>query len=84
MKKLSKSMQGDRKPSWDVAPEWASFIAMDKDGEWCWHETEPYLDHWEYVWCSDGNQTHASTEINPEKILEWKESVERRPCADIR
>ena len=29
------------KPSWDDAPEWANWLAMDKDGCWWWYEKEP-------------------------------------------
>lgn len=29
------------KPSWDDAPEWANWLAMDADGTWFWFEDEP-------------------------------------------
>jgi hypothetical protein len=29
------------KPSWDNAPEWANYLAMDSDGCWCWYERPP-------------------------------------------
>ncbi|TMN24530.1 hypothetical protein [Pseudoxanthomonas sp. X-1] len=28
-------------PSWDEAPLWAKFLAMDADGEWGWFEFQP-------------------------------------------
>lgn len=38
------------KPTWDNAPKWANFLAMDYDGEWYWHLEEPiYSDD---VWIS--------------------------------
>ena len=32
------------KPSWDSAPEWANWLAMDSDSEWFWYISEPHLD----------------------------------------
>lgn len=32
------------KPSWNDAPEWAQWLAMDEDGEWFWFESEPQLE----------------------------------------
>ena len=29
------------KPDWKDAPEWAQWVAMDKDGTWAWYEDEP-------------------------------------------
>lgn len=29
------------KPDWKDSPEWAKFLAMDSDEEWCWFEQEP-------------------------------------------
>lgn len=31
------------KPDWKDAPNWANWLAMDKDGEWWWFENEPEL-----------------------------------------
>jgi len=31
------------KPSWDDAPSWAQWLALDGDGEWYWYEVEPML-----------------------------------------
>jgi hypothetical protein len=28
------------KPSWNDAPKWAKWLAMDQDGTWCWYEKE--------------------------------------------
>lgn len=81
--KFSKSEQRKRKPSWSSAPGWANWLAMDIDGEWCWHEDEPHIDHWGVVWSSltDGQQTHAATEIDPAVIRDWKNTKEGRPPA---
>jgi hypothetical protein len=29
------------KPGWRNAPEWANWLAMDKDSRWYWYEEEP-------------------------------------------
>ena len=29
------------KPSWDEAPEWAQWLAQDRDGQWFWYSHEP-------------------------------------------
>lgn len=31
------------KPEWSDAPEWARYLAQDKDGEWYWFECEPNM-----------------------------------------
>lgn len=38
------------KPSWDDSPEWAKFLAMDADGNWCWFEVEPEYYDYEQRW----------------------------------
>lgn len=30
------------KPSWNEAPDWATYLAMDADGQWHWYEVKPY------------------------------------------
>lgn len=37
------------KPSWDDAPKWASYLAMDGDGLWVWYQTKP-------DWCEEINE----------------------------
>lgn len=32
------------RPSWNDAPAWARFVAMDADGQWSWYENRPYPD----------------------------------------
>lgn len=29
------------KPDWEDAPEWAKYLAQDKDGDWWWYEYTP-------------------------------------------
>ena len=60
------------KPSWDTAPSWANYLAMDEDGEWRWFEYEPYstTSFWAL---RKGRSMSASEAIN------WDESLEERP-----
>ena len=29
------------KLAWENAPEWANYLILDEDGEWCWFECKP-------------------------------------------
>lgn len=59
------------KPSWDDAPEWANWLAMDEDGDWYWHKKEPYFNGVE--WLSDFGVTYAGNQ----KTAPY--SLEKRP-----
>lgn len=61
------------KPSWDDAPEWANYLAMDDDGEWYWFEMEPAYDG--AMWNQRGGQ--ASLAISNEES--GLDSLEQRP-----
>ena len=39
------------KPDWADAPEWAEWLAMDKDGSWYWYSLKPIADSddWSYA-----------------------------------
>lgn len=56
---------------WSKAPEWANYVAMDKNGDWYWHEKKPSINgNW---WGYSGNQELAFS-------LHWNSSlVERSP-----
>ena len=62
----------DNKPSWDDAPEWANWLAMDENYEWWWFELEPYFIEELKFWNSLGRATKA-------KSLTCKETLEERP-----
>lgn len=56
------------KPSWDDAPEWASYLAMDDGGEWYWHEEMPV---WSGVeWSSDGYMAFAMMPLMGQQTME--------------
>lgn len=60
----------DNKPSWDDAPEWANWLAMDENGEWWWFEYKPHKTA--HFWNSLGR-------VKPVVNLEWQETLEERP-----
>lgn len=69
------------KPDWKDAPEWAKFLAMDKDGTWHWYQEELYPDQDEGQWMFFG--AHCRYEIagkqNSTTDDEWKATLEPRP-----
>jgi len=60
------------KPSWENAPLWANYTAMDDNGEWFWYENETELD--DGYWITIGKYENACV-----YSLGWKESLEPRP-----
>ena len=61
------------KPDWSEAPEWARYLAQDKDGEWYWFECEPEIrsDYWNLDRCV-GKSEQATKEA-------WTLTLESRP-----
>ncbi len=59
------------KPSWDDAPEWAQWLAMDESGRWFWYDKMP-VRKGEY-WLNYGNMEEAL----PNTSL-WDKSLEKR------
>lgn len=59
------------KPSWEDAPKWANWLAMDKDGSWFWYEYPP----------EKGEETFLAARARAiNAILKgWENSVEERP-----
>ena len=64
------------KPDWKNAPEWANYLAMDKDNEWWWYETEPVADV--DGWWGTTNKTQI---CNPPD-QEWDKTLEKKPNSD--
>ena len=62
------------KPSWDDAPEWANYLAMDSDGEWYWFEKEPLIH--DCVWMPSGGGEILYSGIDGSS---WDRSLEPRP-----
>jgi hypothetical protein len=64
------------KPDWKDAPEWASYLAMDRNGTWCWHEK--FVIPSGGLWQSRG---HGKVAIAHEPEDVWRETLEERPHA---
>jgi len=67
----------EAKPKWENAPEWANYLARDKDGGWNWfsHKPKPEAqwERWDY---SQKGAVHAQAS----GIKDWKETLEKRPA----
>lgn len=63
------------KPDWKDSPEWANWLAQDKDGGWFWFVYKPVLTDTNWY---DPNETHAYTG-NVSGSRSWKKSLEPRP-----
>ena len=61
------------KPSWDEAPEWANWLAMDRSGDWFWYAVEPDCDNIHGWWNTKLKNEFAALNTN------WRETLERRP-----
>lgn len=61
------------KPDWSDAPDWARYLAQDKDGEWWWYEHMPEKcrENWQLNRCI-GKSEKAYKEA-------WTISLEERP-----
>lgn len=65
------------KPKWEIAPDWANFLAMNEYGFWCWFQTKPddgYSGHW---------NTNDHFEIAVQGVNQsfqfWRRTLEARP-----
>lgn len=61
------------KPDWKDAPEWAQWLAMDKNGQWYWYELKPLRAITEWVPQSDSLMVRAVCGDD------WKETLQERP-----
>jgi hypothetical protein len=77
--KKPKSQQGlvtGNKPSWNDAPEWAVWLAMDGDGQWYWHEVKPEMK--DGSWVSAGDSYYVEFQYPW-----WDTSLEERPTNEV-
>lgn len=63
------------KPSWDDAPEWAQWLAMDEDGRWWWYEEKP-LPQKDYFYWLGGKMEESLPVLD--RSMPWDESLEKR------
>ncbi len=58
------------KPDWKYAPEWAQWLAMDRNGTWWWFRYEPKRSS--ILWASEGYYERAIP------ATPWSETLEPR------
>jgi hypothetical protein len=61
------------KPDWKDAPEWANWLAQDKDGTWYWYEQEPRQGNSGFIYTTGFVLSHES------HMATWRKTLERRP-----
>lgn len=74
MKEAWKAAQSQLKPSWDDAPEWANYLAVDSCGDWFWYEFEPTNDYAGGYWFGTVGRSWMAKELD---VVE--KSLESRP-----
>jgi len=69
-------MTNANKPNWENAPEWASWLAMDGDGQWCWFEYTPeqYTSSIANGWNNPIGKYEMVSDIEG-----WENTLEERP-----
>ena len=60
------------KPSWDDAPEWANYLAIDESGVWYWYSDAP-------IWSDDRWITGTLYEVAEAVPVEAEQTLEARP-----
>ncbi|HMA79054.1 MAG TPA: hypothetical protein VKP88_08085 [Candidatus Paceibacterota bacterium] len=59
---------------WEDAPEWAEWVAMDKDGEWFWYKGKPFTG--KSVWFRTVGRCYH---FKAPPSLDWTKSLTKRP-----
>jgi len=72
---MSNEIKAADTPDWATAPEWANYVAMDRDGKWYWYEFEPYAET--NIW--NVNVEHAGKYEMVDLYCNWQESLQKRP-----
>jgi hypothetical protein len=68
------ALEASQEPSWDKAPEWAQWWAMDADGSCHWYSQEPAAKQFSGVWATDNPKAFAGR-----RLPLWAEIKRRRP-----
>lgn len=72
------------RPSWEEAPTWAQFLAMDSDGDWFWFEHQPYRERfsgWDGWDVEGGAMTKANPTQGASIHVGWEDTLQARPAA---
>ena len=60
-------------PDWNDAPEWANYLAQDKNGGWYWYENRPILEI--NRWDEEGQEPERAYP----RSNEWQKSLQPKP-----
>ena len=63
------------KPRWQYAPEWAQYMAMDRDSIWIWYEKQPTPDLMHGQWVNQCGSKFMPAVLDNH----WEQSLEKRP-----
>lgn len=64
------------RPSWDIAPAWANWLAQDLSGTWFWFEYKPDLEKQFGLWSSIGGRSCIA--YKSELRFDWQTSLSKR------
>jgi hypothetical protein len=68
------------KPSWNLAPEWANYLAQDRDGGWIWYEHEPKAG--DTQWHLSVFKSRWKYQKEHTVIENWEDTLEQRPTGE--
>lgn len=66
------------KPSWNDAPEWAQWLAQDKNGCWFWYERKPTVSTFKQQWVIN-KPRRVEVAGKGACETEWQNTLEQRP-----
>lgn len=66
------------KPSWNDAPEWAQWLAQDKNGYWFWYEIKPTVSTFKQQWVINKPRRFEVAGKGACET-EWQNTLEQRP-----
>lgn len=64
------------KPDWNLAPEWANYLAQDGDGAWWWYENRPKVSKFGPYWTEPRGKFELAAGAT---YNSWNNSLEVRP-----
>lgn len=67
------------RPDWKDAPDWAMFLAQDKDGEWCWWNLKPVITCTLWTQGSPEKDYYFASAGYYVRTINWQETLEPRP-----
>jgi hypothetical protein len=68
--------QDQLEPNWEEAPEWANYLAQDRDNRWFWFEHEPLINHAYSAWI---RKTDGKIQLARDDENSWYQSLRKRP-----